>query len=301
MKLSKFAALATSAIISTQAMAANGVQLYTPVVNESGILNLHSSSFGESSVLGVGLNYNLAVDPVEVPDSKGGMKNYFHSFNIGVGSKVIDNLHLFADASGHYLSPLSDDMDAIPDVDSEFVLGNVKLGASYAIINNAEGGFGLGITPHVVLPVGGKNPLLDGPRNTDGDRTWHYGATLAIDYRTLHSDLVLMNIGWERAEKIDTLTWGVGYQTALADNERHNLLVEIRGAVNIDDPKVAGSDPVEADIAYKGYSENRLCSYVAGLGRGFNREAAGAPDLRVFLGVNWQLDHVHGPKRTGVE
>ncbi|MEZ4814812.1 MAG: OmpA family protein [Bdellovibrionota bacterium] len=298
MKLFKTAAIVATAIISTQAFAVNGAQLFTPVVNEAGILTLHSSSYGESSKLGLGLNYNLAIDPTEVGDSRGKLENYLHSLNLGVGSKLPfeffqGRVHVFADASVHYISPIGTDLDAVTDVDSEFVLGNVKLGTGVALIDNSEGGLGVGIVPHVVVPVGSKNAYLDGPRDSSGDRAWQYGATIAVDYRVMHKELLALNLGWDRRLKEDYLTWGLGYQTPILGGDTHNILFELRGEQNLDDPKPANSDPLEADIAYKGYCMSRRGSYVAGLGRGFNNDA-GSPDLRVFLGINWQLDHAHG-------
>ncbi len=298
MKSLKIAAILATAAVGAQAFAVNGAQLFTPVVNEAGILTLHSSSYGESSVLGLGLNYNMAVDPIEVGGSRNSMENFVHSLHFGVGSKLPfsflqGRVHVFADGSGHYISPIGPDLDNTADVDSEFVLGNVKLGAGFSIIDNSEGGVGVGIVPHVVVPVGSKNAYFDGPRDASDDRAWQYGATLAVDYRILHKDLLALNLGWDRRAKIDFLTWGVGYQTPILGGDTHNVLFELRGEQNMDDPKITGSDALEADLAYKGYCMNRRGSYTAGIGRGFNNDN-GSPDLRVFLGLNWQLDHAHG-------
>lgn len=297
MKSLKIAAILVTAAFGAQAFAVNGAQLFTPVVNEAGILTLHTSSYGESSVLGLGLNYNLAVDPIEVGASRGSLENYVHSMHFGVGSKLPfeflnGRVHVFADGSGHYISPIGSDLDAVTDVDSEFVLGNVKLGAGFALLDNSDGGLGVGVIPHVVVPVGTDNAYLDGPRDSSGDRAWQYGATLAVDYRVMHKDILAINLGWDRRLKDDFLTWGVGYQTPILGGDTHNVLFELRGEQSIETPKPANSDPLEADIAYKGYCMNRRGSYIAGVGRGFNNND-GSPDLRVFLGLNWQLDHAH--------
>src|SRR5947208_2320586 len=101
MNFKKLSALVAVAIIPS-AFAVNGAQLYTPVVNEAGILTLHSSSYGEASRLGMGINYNLAVDPEEYyGESRGKLKNFVHSVNVGVGSKLMDRVHVFADFSAH--------------------------------------------------------------------------------------------------------------------------------------------------------------------------------------------------------
>ncbi len=291
MKLKFLAALVVSAV-TCQAFATNGVQHYTPVVNEAGILTLHSSSYGESSKLGIGLNYNLAVDPGEAGNSRGKLENYLHSVNIGVGSKFAERYHAFVDGSVHYIAPIGNDLDNSTDVDAGPVLGNIKAGLGISLIDNSNGGFGVGVVPHIVAPVGSKNAYLDGPRDSSNDRAWQYGATVAVDYRLVHKDLLLLNIGWDRRAKEDFVNWGVGYQAPILGGTTHNVLFELRGETNIDEPKAALSDPLEADIAYKGYCMDRRGSYVAGLGRGFNNDA-GSPDLRVFLGLNWQLDHAH--------
>lgn len=300
MKSFKIAAIAATLAAGSQAFAVNGAQLFTPVVNEAGILTLHSSSYGESSKLGLGLMYNLAIDPKEVSDSKGSLENYVHSVNIGVGSKLPfeflqGRVHVFADGSVHYISPMSTALDNYPtaatsDVDSEMVLGNVKLGVGYALIDNSDGGLGVGIVPHVVVPVGTKNAYLDEPRDSSGDKAFQYGATLAVDYRVLHKDHLALNIGWDRRFTSNYLTWGVGYQSPILGGDTHNVLFEIRGEQNLEDPKPLNSDPVEADIAYKGYCMDRRGSLTAGFGRGMNHDT-GAPDLRVFLGAAFQLDH----------
>jgi outer membrane protein OmpA-like peptidoglycan-associated protein len=295
MKSLKIAAIAATLAAGSQAFAVNGAQLFTPVVNEAGVLTLHSSSYGESSKLGLGLMYNVAVDPREVSDSLGALENYVHSLNFGVGSKLPfeflkGRVHVFADGSAHYISPMSTALDNQVEVDSEMVLGNVKLGVGHSIIDNSNGGLGVGIVTHAVVPVGGKNSYLDSPRNNSNDRAWQYGATLAVDYRVIHKDLLALNIGWDRRFTDNFLTWGVGYQTPILGGDTHNLLFELRGEQNLEDPKTANSDPVEADLAYKGYCMDRKGSYTVGIGRGMNRDN-GAPDLRVFLGTTFQLDH----------
>ena len=172
MNAKKLVALAVIAVTASRAFAVNGAQHYTPVVNEAGLLTLHSSSFGESSKLGVGLNYNLAIDPAETNESRGKLKNYLHSVNLGVGSKVMDRLHVFADFSGHYIKPIASDLKSVSGTD-DFTFGNVKVGVGYALIDNSEGGLGVGITPHIIAPIGTKNAYLDGPReNTGEDRAW---------------------------------------------------------------------------------------------------------------------------------
>lgn len=299
MKSLKIAAIAATLAAGSQAFAVNGAQLFTPVVNEAGILTLHSSSYGESSKLGLGLNYNMAVDPVEVGGSRGSLENYVHSIHFGVGSKLPfeflkGRVHVFADGSGHYISPIGTDLDNVADVDSEFVLGNVKLGVGHSIVDNSDGGLGLGVIVHAVAPIGTDNAYLDGQRDSSGDRAWQYGATVAVDYRVIHKDLLALNVGWDRRFTDDYLTWGVGYQTPILDGETHNLLFELRGEQNLEDPKPLNSDPVEADLAYKGYCMDRRGSYTVGIGRGMNHDD-GAPDLRFFLGTTFQLDHAdHG-------
>ena len=298
MKRNQMAAFAFAFALTGQALAVNGAQIYTPVVNNAGTLTLHSSSYEEASKLGIGLNYNLAVDPSETPTSNGSLKTYVHSVNLGIGSKLPfeflhDRVHAFVDFSGHFLSPIDKTLESGLDAvdEKKFVIGNINLGAGFTIINNDEGGIGLALVPHVVLPVGSENFYLDGPRKASDKRALQYGAVLAVDYKMgEHGDLALLNLGWDRQYKYDYITWGFGFQKAMA--EKSAVIFEFRGQQNIDDPKIINSDPIEADLAYRAYSSDRAFSWTAGLGRGFNNDE-GSPDLRVFGGINWQLDHHH--------
>ncbi len=292
MKLSKFAVLIATAVTCSQAFAANGAQIYTPVVNEAGILGLHSSSYGESSKLGLGLNYNLAIDPLEVGDSRGKLENYLHSWNLGVGSKIHDRFHLFADFSIHTIAPTGADLNRIIKNDSDIVFGNIKTGIGFSLLDTTEGGLGVGVIPHVVIPVGSDNAYLEGPTTKRGERAWQYGATLAVDHKVVHKDHLLLNVGYDRRLKESYLTWGLGYQSPIFGGDTHNVLFELRGETSLNDPKTPDADPLEANLAYKGYCMERRGSYVVGVGRGFNNNA-GSPDLRVMLGLNWQLDHAH--------
>ena len=163
MKRNQMAAFAFAFALTGQALAVNGAQIYTPVVNNAGTLTLHSSSYEEASKLGIGLNYNLAVDPSETPTSNGSLKTYVHSVNLGIGSKLPfeflhDRVHAFVDFSGHFLSPIDKTLESGLDAvdEKKFVIGNINLGAGFTIINNDEGG---SATEEVEVDYNGKTAL----------------------------------------------------------------------------------------------------------------------------------------------
>src|SRR4051812_41284650 len=135
MKLNRLTILTLSAFYVSRSFAVNGVQLFTPVVNEAGTLGLHSSSFGEASKLGIGINYNLAVDPAEIPGEDKKMSTYVHSLNLGVGSKLSQRFHVYADLSGHYIAPISNILDTRIKTEngSKFYIGNLEIGIGYSI------------------------------------------------------------------------------------------------------------------------------------------------------------------------
>lgn len=291
--------LIISTLVSYIAFGVNGAQRFTPVANNAGTLALHSSSFGESAKLGLGVNYNLAVDPAEFGDSKGKMSNYVHSLNFDMGAKIGSRVHAFLDMPLLYISPIASDLNnALASTgNNKFVVGNLKLGVGFSLMDNSEGGLGIGIIPHLVAPVGklfgNKNFYVDGPRsqkNAFNERNFkndlQYGATLALDYKLEHLDLAIINVGWDHEADIDVITWGFGYQKSFL-NENHFLIFEFRGEVNTE-RLAKESDPLEVDLAYRGFCHHKSAVYTFGAGRGLGNNY-GSPDLRVFVGANWQI------------
>ena len=292
--------LAFAAVLfATSAISETGSKVRVPTTNGSGINYLYNSSFSDAGKFGFGLNYDVAVDGLEssapgnMNGAVGDLENWHHSLHLGLGWKMASWMHLLVDASIHKADPRSDDFGGLLDGPG-IKFGNTKLALQMALINNSDGGFGLGLVPFIYFNTANGNhkynnqiarTIVDSDGNTR--EAWQMGADLVLDHKS-SAGLIAMNLGYINREYTNAVRWGLGYET------NFGLFTEILGEFNIDDPWIDGLSPMEAHIGYK------VGSLRVNVGTGLNKHKhLLSPDLRAGIGYNGSFGKV--AKATYVE
>ena len=173
-------------------------------------------------------------------------------------------------------------------------IGDLRLGGTVSILRpDPDGGFGLGASPYIVLPIGADAKNLGAPGLAGGGTV---GATYELGDLTVGADVGMQ---FNKAVEIanlngsDALLWGLAAGYRLVEN--HGVSTELRAESALSSNEIGGTgSPMEWALSYRGRVDSGL-HWTAGFSTALTR-AAGAAKWRIFLGVGYGLIKSDGPE-----
>ena len=289
-----FLAVLVFATVNCKDAKALNVQLFKPLPDGLGIVNLAGSETLKANKFKFAVFYSMAKNPLEFASPSGdarldGIFEYLHTLNFLASYGLADWLTINLDIPWDVLSDIEPIGSTVSDRDTS--LGDIGLSFLIKLRSNKYEGkrrFGFAVLPFVTFATGKEVNFLGDDQGTGGikliadrwftERTYF---TFNLGYRIRDYEKII-NLGVN-----DELLFGVGISWLVIPKCDIRTSVEIAGSTTFG--KFAHdeeSSPMELYFGFKKGWLDRAIVWTAGLGRGLNN-GYGAPDIRVFTGITW--------------
>jgi len=265
------------------------VQEFRPLPSKLGLLTQFSAENNFEKEWDFKYFYNFVNNPIEFGNKNkekiDSIVEKLHSFDLSASYGFSDSLTFLFDFRADYAS-VYEGVGTDKQTKEVAALGDIRLGAHYSI-NDAWAAAAL-----LTLPTGDSDILLGASslvgelkliRDFNNEKDKHYFTTSAGFIFRKSTKLFNLIVN-------DGLRWGLGYAYRFTKEEKWRVFTEVFGEhplTSTEDKLVAA--PAEALIGFKKEWNNKRSEISFGYGHGLNT-GFGAPDHRVFVGINMSFD-----------